>query len=182
MKNLSIPDVHRMNLCFTCVALSSAKARLDHNVPVWRYRYFGDWDNIRVGSEAGAFHGSELSLVFGTPKRFESRVKSTPEQVEVEKLMMSTWAGFARDPLNFLPKLGWPRYKQDEKTLVQIAYENSPKVSFAYPNDYDKECSTVYELSDDSLDHIMGRSGENDPKFLLSAYSGPSPKAAHVPT
>jgi cholinesterase len=90
LKDISPPDMHRMNLCFTCVAMYTANERYNYNVSTWRYRYFGDWDNVRMGPGAGAFHGSELSMVFGNKKRFEPEVPSTPDQLQVEKMLMAT--------------------------------------------------------------------------------------------
>jgi cholinesterase len=110
MRNVSDEDMPRLNLCFNCPASYSSKARVDFNVTTWRYRYFGDWENIRPTKDAGAFHGSELSIVFGTPKKFESKYPSPPEEVAVEKLMMGAWANFAKDPVNGLIRMGWPSY------------------------------------------------------------------------
>jgi hypothetical protein len=183
LRNLSLPDIHRLNLCFTCTALYSARARLQHNVPVYRYRYFGDWDNIRTHSEAGAFHGSELGMVFGTPKAHEHLIPSSPEQLKVEKLMMSAWAGFARDPVGYLKGLGWPLYRQGEKTLVRIAVDNKVDVDFVEPEMYDAECKTVYEPSNDALHSIMARSPMNRAGYELEVFSGPpAPKAKNIPT
>jgi hypothetical protein len=36
LKNLSKPDIVNMNAVFTCVAMKSSKARVDHKVPIWR--------------------------------------------------------------------------------------------------------------------------------------------------
>jgi carboxylesterase type B len=115
MRNVSDVDMPRLNLCFNCPASYTSKARVNFNVTTWRYRYFGDWDNIRPEKDAGAFHGSEMSIVFGTPKRFENKYPSPPEEVAVEKLMMNAWASFAKDPQNGLKRLGWPTYDPDGK-------------------------------------------------------------------
>lgn len=128
-------------------------------MPVWRYLYFGDWANVRRAPGIGAFHGSELSLVYGTPKFQESRIQSSSAENEVEELLMSSWAGFARDPYNYLSTIGWPKYVSDKSTLIRIAYNNSQVISLTVPDQYDIECKPVYEPSIDSIDSIMYGSG-----------------------
>jgi cholinesterase len=167
-----------MNACFTCVALKSAKARVDHNVPVWRYRFFGDFPNNRRVDDQGAYHGSELALVYGAPKLKDASDKSTdtPAEAALTKVMMTAWASFAKDPENGLTKLGYPLYKPDrmccsqavelqkliqslENTLILFGINGGGGATFGSPGQYDVDCAR-YEASNDAIDVIMGRSIE----------------------
>ena len=68
---------------------------------------------------------------------------------------MSSWAGFARDPYNYLSTIRWPKYDSENNTLIQIAYNNSRAISFTVPDKYDVECKSIYEPSADSIDSLM---------------------------
>ncbi|TGO53905.1 hypothetical protein BOTNAR_0283g00080 [Botryotinia narcissicola] len=49
----------------TCSAIQSALLRLEHNVTVYLYRYFGDFDNTRLYPTSGAYHLSDLYMWHG---------------------------------------------------------------------------------------------------------------------
>lgn len=40
--------------------------RREWHVPIWRYWYFGNWTNLDPFPWLGAYHSSEIPLVFGT--------------------------------------------------------------------------------------------------------------------
>ncbi|KAK8096752.1 cholinesterase precursor [Apiospora kogelbergensis] len=103
---------------FTCPSSYTTKYRVQHGVPTWRYRYFGDWDNLRLYNGtaglgprgSGAYHGSELEMVFGTAQGV-SGVKNSPTEDAMSKYMMGAWVAFARDPQRgLLADYAWPRY------------------------------------------------------------------------
>jgi carboxylesterase type B len=75
---------------FNCPANAAASARVQHSVPAWRVRFYG-------GGSTG--HGAELPFVFG------SKAGALSDYV------MDTWAGFSKDPQNYLQKQNWPLYK-----------------------------------------------------------------------
>ncbi|KAI4278728.1 MAG: hypothetical protein L6R38_005183, partial [Xanthoria sp. 2 TBL-2021] len=59
---------------FTCPTAFAARARASFDIPTWRFRYFGDWDNLRLygpsagnGNEegSGAYHGTDVEMVLG---------------------------------------------------------------------------------------------------------------------
>jgi hypothetical protein len=67
-----------------CGSGSAADVRRSHGVPAWRYRYMPAWPNTDLGPETGAYHSSELPIVFGTTAlRAEGKVKDTPEEAKV---------------------------------------------------------------------------------------------------
>jgi carboxylesterase type B len=97
---------------FTCATAQTASFRAKAGVPTWRYRYFGDWDNLRLYDccpGSGAYHGSELEMVFGTAEDVSGIANGSPEE-QVSKMMMRAWGAFAKDSKAGLNRLGWPEY------------------------------------------------------------------------
>ncbi|KAJ7920629.1 cholinesterase precursor [Mycena leptocephala] len=134
---------------FTCATSQTASFRAKAGVPTWRYRYFGDWNNLRLYDccpGSGAYHGSELEMVFGTAEDVSGIANETPED-RVSKTMMRAWGAFAKDPRAGLNRLGWPEYgarmTQGMYTLVRLAFEDEEDVSFVSPNVYDAPCAAL---------------------------------------
>lgn len=135
---------------FTCPNAYSTKYRVQEAVPTWRYRYHGDWDNLRLYNGtaglgprgSGAYHGSDISMVFGTGQDI-SGLQNTVAENATSKYMMGAWAAFARDSKKGLTKYGWPAYKPTEKTLVELGYQNSATPKFVLPSTYDSPCPAV---------------------------------------
>jgi carboxylesterase type B len=148
---------------FTCPVALSTKYRVQYGVPTWRYRYFGDFDNLRLyNSIAGlsprgsaAYHGVDLNIVFGTATDNSGLPNSAVEDATI-KYIQGAYAAFARDSKKGLTQYGWPAYKETGKihmgfsdvyakygagnTLVGLAYDNNPKPTFFKANTYDKAC------------------------------------------
>lgn len=103
---------------FTCPSAHTTKYRVQYGVPTWRYRYSGDWDNLRLYNStaglgpngSGTYHGADLNMVFGTAEDV-SGLKNTLEEDATSKYMMGAWAAFARDSMRGLEAYGWPPYK-----------------------------------------------------------------------
>ncbi|CVL07575.1 related to acetylcholinesterase/Butyrylcholinesterase [Fusarium mangiferae] len=74
--------------------------------PTWRYLFNGTFPNTQAPlilpeyglNSVGAFHSSEIPIVFGTYKEFEKYAPSTQDQIALSKYMMKAWADFAKDP------------------------------------------------------------------------------------
>ncbi|KAJ8113604.1 hypothetical protein OPT61_g4300 [Boeremia exigua] len=132
---------------FTCPVALSTKYRVQYGVPTWRYRYFGDFDNLRLyNSTAGlsprgsaAYHGVDLNIVFGTAADNSGLLNSPAESATV-KYIQGAYAAFARDPKKGLIRYGWPAYRGTGKTLVGLAYNNSPKPTLFEATTYDRAC------------------------------------------
>ncbi|TKA50094.1 hypothetical protein B0A49_12120, partial [Cryomyces minteri] len=92
---------------FTCPTGVEAANRVKYGVPTWRYRYFGDWPNLRLYPGSGAYHGSELEMVFGTAVDV-SGAPNTGAENATSRYMMKAWAAFARSPADGLEDFGWP--------------------------------------------------------------------------
>ena len=127
---------------FTCPNAFEADNRIARGVPTWRFRYFGDRDNLRLYPGSGAYHGSDLEMIFGNDQQVSGIPSSVPEE-ETTTLMQHAWATFADDPVSGLTKFGWPRYNPENDSLIRLAYNNSPLPDFVSPSIYDAPCSTV---------------------------------------
>jgi cholinesterase len=108
-----------MNLEFTCPAGYAATARRSVGVPAWRYRYGGEWPNQQIGPRAGAWHGSEIAMVFGTAEYISRKPDIADEKVLGDKIRLA-WTSFAKDPEHGLEKLSWPLYNASRELLSLV--------------------------------------------------------------
>jgi cholinesterase len=76
----------------------------------FRYRYHGVFPNQVLTPKSGAYHSSEIPLIFGTST---DTGEDTAEEVKLAKNMQYAWATFAKDPDKGLSRLGWPVYQQN---------------------------------------------------------------------
>ncbi|POS69592.1 carboxylesterase, partial [Diaporthe helianthi] len=127
--NLTEAQWHLFNQrAFTCPTAAQARYRSEQVVPTWRYRYHGEWENLRLYNStaglgrrgSGAYHGSDVEMVFGTGQHV-SLVANSEHEDAVSAYMMGAWAAFARDPAQGLLDYGWPAYNATGNTLVQLA-------------------------------------------------------------
>lgn len=109
-------------LSFTCPAADASKARSAAGVPIWRYRWFGNFPNLRLSyvPDSRAWHGSELPIVFGTSADV-SGVANTPAENSITAYVQKAWATFAKNPtygLLYTP-FSWPSYNPSSKQELQ---------------------------------------------------------------
>lgn len=110
---------------------------------MWRYRYFGDFANLQLFPGSGAYHGSDLNMVFGTAEDVSGLPNDALERATIA-YVQKAWAAFARDPQRGLTKLGWPLYSNSTaKTLVRLAYGNETSASFVAPAMSDALCHAL---------------------------------------
>jgi cholinesterase len=85
---------------YTCPASYRAGYSVEHSVPTWRYRYFGEFPNLRLTStpDSGAWHGSEVPLIFNTDMDIQNLVSRTPAETEIAEYLRKAWVAFATDP------------------------------------------------------------------------------------
>ena len=109
MQNVTFPDATWAFLnfdIFTCPISYRALASAVNKAPIWRYRWFGDFPNLRLTTvpDSGAWHGSEVPLIFGTDMDIQNLVERTPSEELISTFMREVWATFAKDPVNGLTK------------------------------------------------------------------------------
>ena len=92
---------------------------------MFRYLYVGNFTNISPAAFLGAYHGSELPLIFGTDGEF--RGPSTKEENETSAIMENTLAAFASGGAAGIEKTGWPRC-EDARTCRVREFGGSPVV------------------------------------------------------
>jgi hypothetical protein len=143
-KSFTPRQIQLFNLeAFTCPTAAETAARAAAHVPVWRYRYFADWPNLRLYPGSGAYHGSEIHMVFGGAQDV-SGIPNSKAENELSAYMMMAWAAFADDPKEGLNmRLGWPMYDPEFDTLVRLGYDEATTASYVKPGVYDAECAAL---------------------------------------
>ena len=98
---------------FTCPTAKVADSRAKQGVPMWRFRYLADWDNLRLYPTSGAYHGSDVTMIFGSSAAV-SGLPESREQKKLKALMMKAWAAFGDDPaMGLWTVMGWPKYQSN---------------------------------------------------------------------
>jgi len=125
------------NMIFNCPAAKRAAESVEQGRPTWRYRYFGKFSDMSLttdGRDGGAYHGSELAVLFGTT--------GGGEDESVGRYMRGAWAAFAKDSVKGLRKYGggWPKYQPGEKTMARLAVNNKAGIDLVEPEVYDSSC------------------------------------------
>ncbi|KAI4223713.1 MAG: hypothetical protein L6R36_005209 [Xanthoria steineri] len=137
---------------FTCPTAFAALSRSSYSTPVYRFRYFGDWDNLRFygpsagnGNEngSGAYHGSDVQMVVGNSVGVSGGVGKSAEEARMEGVMGGAWAAFARDPGRGLEGVGWGRYVVGEGGLVRLGFGGKGEATFGRGDEFDGGCGNV---------------------------------------
>jgi cholinesterase len=183
---LSSPLLSVANGAFSCPSGTAAQARTNAGVKAYRYLYAGEWPNQEIAPKAGAWHGSEIGMVFGSveyQQQFFGEMigqkisyPSTETQKGLEKKMMGAWAAFAKDPDNALSKLGWPTYDEKKSTIIQLGAPNSGNITFVDPAVVDKNCGLLNTI----MSSLGGGGGLSGLTGLLGGL-GKSPGGAGLP-
>jgi cholinesterase len=125
---------------FTCGAQQVAQIRSDHNVPVWRYRYYGEFSNTKIPVIGETYHGSELPLIFGLSSILSSKPDSDPEKV-LSSTMRRAWAGFASNPSSFLSSnFKWPMYQNNTNSLIDLGRPQAAPITLEANSATDALC------------------------------------------
>lgn len=89
-----------------CAALANSSSS-QASIPTWRYYFNATFPNTQFplfGLDLGAYHSSEISIVFGT----YPILGFTEYEVRLSKYMQTTWADFAKHPLSGPGFREWP--------------------------------------------------------------------------
>lgn len=128
---------------FTCPIAYQANAREKHDVPAWVWRYFGDWDNTRLYPTSAAYHGTDLHMIYGASGDV-SGIPPVADQEELTKVMQRAWYAFSDDPWHGLTNtMGWPRYGEDQESVIVFGKDNSPEPVLVKPSEFNAPCSTI---------------------------------------
>ncbi|KAL4861557.1 Carboxylesterase [Aspergillus spectabilis] len=123
---------------FQCPAKLIADGTAGVDVPAWRYFFNASFPNRQIFPGSGAFHSSEIDLVFGTYKR----EGATEFQGEMSAVMQKAWADFAKSPGS------GPGWDAVPDVGVLGGWDNhGPKAVVTLPSDeLDRRCEFFDEL------------------------------------
>ncbi|KAL2702622.1 hypothetical protein AAEP93_006920 [Penicillium crustosum] len=124
---------------YNCPLRESVRIRLSQHVPTWRYLYHGNFSNVSPTPWLGAYHGSEIPIVFGTYDKSRA-IPPSAREVEVSEYMQGAWVAFAKDPCMGLSEYGWPPFSFDEPTLINLALNNTVEAIFTSASPWDTSC------------------------------------------
>ncbi|KUL92405.1 hypothetical protein ZTR_02201 [Talaromyces verruculosus] len=127
---------------FTCAVAKQVESRRRYGTPAWAFRYMGDWNNTRLYPTSGAYHGSDMHMLFGNSAAVSGLPTSEPQR-ELTKLMQRAWFAFLDNPRTGLCEFGWPEFDLNEKTLVRLGNDNKPEYELLYSSSYDEPCSNI---------------------------------------
>lgn len=88
----------------------------------------------------GAYHGSELPMIFGTHADF--RGNSTAFEYELSHVMMDAYAAFVKDSTAGLDAIGWPVYTAEERLVRSYGQNNNVTVGKRTLSDIETECAS----------------------------------------
>jgi cholinesterase len=127
---------------FTCAVAKQVQSRRDHGIPAWAFRYMGDWNNTRLYPTSGAYHGTDMHMLFGNSAAVSGLPTSEPQD-ELTTLMQKAWFAFMDNPWSGLAEFGWPEYDPNQQTLVRLGNNNQPIYELLYPSSYNAPCSNI---------------------------------------
>ncbi|RAK98860.1 carboxylesterase [Aspergillus ibericus CBS 121593] len=117
-----------------CPVAEEVKNRNLGGLTTYRYQYAGNFSNISPLSWFGAYHSSELPLLFGT--HYEYGGPSTQYEWDVSYAMEALWLSFAEDPSRGPVRLAigdaapnpnnssyfsWPAFEQGSSNMLLFA-------------------------------------------------------------
>lgn len=109
---------------------------------MYRYTYGATFADLQPFPNLGAYHGSELQVVFGT---FNAST-ATAEEAKLSQSLQTAFANFVKDPKGACPAPNWLTYKANASlpTLAKIAYHGNVQlgdfVDPVDPNTMDGPC------------------------------------------
>ncbi|KAL4975301.1 Alpha/Beta hydrolase protein [Aspergillus desertorum] len=91
-----------------CKGVEEAKLRYAYGLDTYRYLWAGNFSNISPEPWLGAFHWSDLLMIFGT---YEKDAGAVPElEVQTSAAMQDFFLAFLKDPES-LQRRGWPLFE-----------------------------------------------------------------------
>ncbi|KAH7385522.1 Alpha/Beta hydrolase protein [Phaeosphaeria sp. MPI-PUGE-AT-0046c] len=106
---------------FMCPTIQTSHDRYAANAATFRYLYAGNFTTLSPQWWEGAYHSSDIPMVFGTYGL--TRGPGTELQRQVSEKMQEYWLAFVEDPVNGLQKLGWDSYENGSGEGVMFGYE-----------------------------------------------------------
>jgi len=120
-------------------------------VPVFRYKYFGDIPSVSPKPWLGAYHASELPMIFGTYDDYRADMNNATMEKRAEAIshaMQDAWLAFMTGGAKGLEATGWPRYTGAATGQVRMFGVNGTAVETGSTAGEDEMCPKVAETLD----------------------------------
>ncbi|CAD0018267.1 unnamed protein product [Aureobasidium pullulans] len=95
-------------VAWVCPAKNITDVRSSFGIPIYRYQYAGRWPNLNPLTWLGAWHSSDIPMIFGTHELLQVG-NSTELQIKTSHAMQDHIVAFAKDPINGPASFGWNR-------------------------------------------------------------------------
>lgn len=97
---------------FVCPAANSSVLRTQHGLTTYRSQFAGNFSNISPLWWLGAYHTSDLQMLFGTYQDYVGLggEESTPLEIATSNVMQKYVLAFMKDPHHGPSSLGWPTF------------------------------------------------------------------------
>jgi carboxylesterase type B len=110
--------VYIQTLGTVCAAYNTSVLRNQVGLPTYRYEWAGNFTNIAPVPWLGAYHYSDLYMLFGTYLIAPGKI--TDLEVRTSEQMQDYFLDFVTDP-SLLPQNGWPEYRTAETGGGKVA-------------------------------------------------------------
>lgn len=116
----AIADAFTLNL--ECTTLQDIQLRAGAGATTYRFLYGGNFTDISPVPWLGAYHVSDLPMVFGT---YGLEGPATTFEAQVSQRMQDLYLEFIKDPAEGLERAGWPAAtgKSDEADIMAFAVD-----------------------------------------------------------
>lgn len=132
------------NAFFLCTAAMTSQLRQSASLITYQFRHDGNFSDISPPGYPGAYHASELPLLFGTIGLYHG--PATAYEKIVSRQMQDLWLGFAKDPKHGLGKAGWNPYGNGNGTSGVILGGMSTPVHSIGISELDGVCTSIDRL------------------------------------
>jgi acetylcholinesterase len=105
-----------------CPTIQTSHDRYAAKATTYRYLYAGNFSTISPQWWEGAFHSSDLPMIFGT---YGIAIgPGTEFQKQTSERMQDYWVAFAEDPIHGLSRFGWNSYRNGSGDGVMFGTDN----------------------------------------------------------
>jgi carboxylesterase type B len=98
---------------FICPSHNTSESRRNAGAKTYRYQYAGNFTNVSPRTWMGAYHDSDLPMLFGTYADFREELMGKEEKERERRVsegMQDAVLAFMRDAEGGLEAVGWPEY------------------------------------------------------------------------
>ncbi|KAH8195811.1 hypothetical protein TruAng_010024 [Truncatella angustata] len=127
---------------FFCPAYKSANNRIAAGAPVFRYEFSGNFSNVSPRPWMGAWHNSELPLLFGTHSDY--RGPSTTLENETSVVLQDAWLSLVSGGALGTLAQDWPLYDRSAGSLIR-EFGNGVAVQTTNFQEWESLCPEAFQ-------------------------------------